>query len=132
MVDLGRLGHGPARSVHISESGSIVIDSTSAARILRGDKATKLGSLGADLTWATRTLAVAINAHDLVIGTSFRVPGAKLPFVWENGKMTALQSLGGAGSTWPVAINDGDEIVGTSYAPDGAHGVLWTRNPQQR
>ena len=68
---------------------------------------TDLGTLpGGD--WSD---AVAINNRAQVIGNSFDEGPA---FLWQNGKMRALGTLGGKSST-AVAINDRGQVVGDSY-----------------
>jgi probable HAF family extracellular repeat protein len=103
----------------------------------------------------SNTEATAINEHGQVIGyrwsklcsngaagwTEEPIPH---PFVWANGKMTALPTLGGGtGSTGPPyenggfpddVMNDHGQIVGWSATGQGdddchlepAHAVLWT------
>jgi probable HAF family extracellular repeat protein len=60
----------------------------------------------------------AVDEHDSAVG--------QRPFVWQNGTMIALPTLGPGGSM-PTAINERNQIVGWS-APKGGelHAVLWT------
>jgi probable HAF family extracellular repeat protein len=69
----------------------------------------------------SNTRASDINASSQVVGQS-----NGHAFLWQNGIMTDLGSLGG-GYGSAAAINDVGQIVGSSYASDGAnHGFLLT------
>jgi probable HAF family extracellular repeat protein len=77
-----------------------------------------LGSLGGASSY---THASDINATGQVVGMS-----NDRAFLWQNGIMTDLGTLGG-GSASAAAINDVGQIVGTSGASDGtSHGFLLT------
>lgn len=72
--------------------------------------------------------AVAINNRGQLIGGSIpRAPhGMSHAFVWQNGTMTDLGTLGGDVSA-PTAINERDKIVGASNTPSGkGRAVIWT------
>jgi probable HAF family extracellular repeat protein len=58
--------------------------------------------------------ATAINDRGVIVGISFSFDHSQKAFIWENGVMTELPSIGGTYS-WPVAINNNGEIVGYSY-----------------
>jgi uncharacterized membrane protein len=48
-------------------------------------------------------------------------------FLWQNGKMTGVDSLPGGGDSEAVAINGSGQIVGWSETKSGVkHAVLWT------
>ena len=87
-------------------------------------KVHRLGLLPGD----DRGRAWAVNERDQVIGfTQNRgADRGEHGFVWENGTLTALPTLGGRLSL-PVALNDRGRIVGwaTNKAGQG-HAVLWT------
>ena len=70
---------------------------------------------------------VAINDRGQVIGVRVPAGGAVVhAFIWENGKLTDLGTLGGAESD-AAAINVRNQIVGVSNTLRGArHPVLWT------
>ncbi|SPE23279.1 exported hypothetical protein [Candidatus Sulfotelmatomonas gaucii] len=88
-----------------------------------------LGTLG-----GPDALAYAINQRGQITGYSFAndTPNSEtgIPtvhsFLWENGKMTDLGTLGGTKST-PMWLNDRGQVVGTStLAGDQlSHGFLW-------
>lgn len=88
----------------------------------------KLTRFGAD-TWASD-----INDSGLVVGgtsswsrgSGDRASRETHAFVWENGRMTDLGTLGGR-SSWALAMNESGQIVGWSETKSGArHAVLWT------
>jgi probable HAF family extracellular repeat protein len=70
--------------------------------------------------------AQAANDAGHVVGHSYSsITRSRRAFLWENGTMTSLGSLGGAISV-ALAINNNDEVVGYSYVPTGeTHPVLW-------
>jgi probable HAF family extracellular repeat protein len=94
----------------------------------------------------TSSFANGINAQRQVCGTSFYSDVftngnfLQFAFLWENGVMTNLDTLGGPTSR-AFGINDSTQVVGTWLIPNGAsHAFLWTRggmdgvpsNPQMR
>lgn len=63
----------------------------------------------------------------MVTGTSYDANGNFFGFVWKNGKMKNLGTLGGAWSQG-YAINNKGQITGVGYLANGAaHAFLWTR-----
>jgi probable HAF family extracellular repeat protein len=79
--------------------------------------ATSLGTLGSD------SFATDVNRHGVVVGCSEippRMYGHFHPFVWSNGQITDLGTLGGT-SAWAEAINDAGEVVGFSQTAGGPH-----------
>lgn len=96
-------------------------------------KAVDLGTLPG---WANSE-AVAINNHGQVIGNasngviirdgSTPVFAAGRAFVWQNGQMIDLGTLGGKGS-YAFAINAASQVVGASFTADGKeHAFLWQK-----
>lgn len=106
-----------------------------------------LGTLTKD---GTDAMAFAINEAGQIIGISYTnstpnqvatrcsyaYPDPELsqmptqePFLWENGKMISLKSLGGT-CGWPHDINNHGEVVGSSdLAEDQVmHPFVWTRD----
>lgn len=85
-----------------------------------------LGTLGGN-----GSIAVGINDQGQVIGYSRDASNAYKPFVWENGVMRALPTLGGPCATNAFAcaalgINERGDVVGRTVAPDGMmHATLW-------
>ena len=84
---------------------------------------TDLGSLG-----GSGSSASGINKFGQVAGTSRTSTGAQRPFLWQNGVMKDLGTLGGAGSFHSAsAINDAGQVVGTS----NSHAFLYRRGMMQ-
>jgi probable HAF family extracellular repeat protein len=52
--------------------------------------------------------------------------GSVRAFLWENGEMTNLGSLGGESYAW--AINNSDQVVGLSFFSGGSTPFLWENN----
>src|SRR6266849_5364546 len=69
--------------------------------------------------------ASAINERGQVVGASGTASGKQHAFLWQNGKMTDLGTLGGRGSH-PRAINGRGQVVGDSATASGKqHAFLW-------
>lgn len=91
----------------------------------------KMSDLGT-LDGLRHSSAVAINERGQVIGWSApalgedeRLPPKPRAFIWQNGKLTDLGTLGGA-SAIPFAINDRGQVVGQSQTRDGRwHAFVW-------
>src|SRR5437588_7551488 len=70
--------------------------------------------------------ATAINARGQVVGFVKTASALQRAFLWENGVMRDLGTLGGSWSA-AVAINNRGEIAGlASDSAGGTHAVLWT------
>jgi probable HAF family extracellular repeat protein len=84
---------------------------------------TDLGTFGPGWTSGS---AAAINARGQVVGTNGTASGKQHAFLWQNGKMTDLGTLGGRDSG-ASAINARGQVVGTSLtaAPQHVHAFLW-------
>jgi probable HAF family extracellular repeat protein len=97
-------------------------------------KVVDLGTLG-----GTNSFGYYLNAKGHVVGESeFAIPSNGTPgagasqtpppkhaFLWRDGKMIDLGTLGGPNST-TVAINDADHVAGTADTADGKqHAFLW-------
>ncbi|WP_081916098.1 hypothetical protein [Saccharothrix sp. NRRL B-16314] len=119
----GQVANGPQA---INERGDVVGWSTGFNAVRRatlwpgGGKPVDLGVPGP-------SEAVAVNERGDVIGwTSADNPDAPRAFLWRDGRITYLGSLGGA-HTLPVALNDRGLIVGESTTADGTlKAVKWT------
>src|SRR5256885_3668160 len=90
---------------------------------------TPLVALG-PLPPADQSMAQAINAAGQVVGGSIADGPWTHGFLWDNGTMTDLGSLGGRHDySWAYDINDTGRIVGTSYktdnVTDGMVAFLW-------
>jgi probable HAF family extracellular repeat protein len=128
MTDLGTLGAGYASSeaTALNQRGVVVGSSrsrTGSARpVLWRDRMIRPLYRG-----TTYGAVVAINDRGQVIGARVPAGGAVVhAFIWENGTLTDLGTLGGAESD-AAAINAHNQIVGVSNTRRGArHAVLWT------
>jgi probable HAF family extracellular repeat protein len=78
---------------------------------------------------AAATLARhSVNMWGQVIGVSQTADGAFHGFVWRNGRMTDLGTVGDCTAVYPTAINDRGQVTG--YCTGGASGLrgfLWDR-----
>ena len=82
---------------------------------------TSLGWLAGDFA----SIAYGSNDHGAVVGTSYTTGTTYHGFLWQNGGMISLGSLGGS-QIKPVAINDATQIVGDATTAAGAtHAFLW-------
>ncbi len=128
----------------INDGGQIVGDdwvhedgaSWTEAFILQNGTETFLGNLCTPTDFWQLSCANGINNLGQVVGWTFCTGGSSSSdqpdhaFVWQDGVMTDLGTLGGSYST-AFAINDNSWIVGQSETTDGQiHGVLWTPVPE--
>gem|GEM_PF-4356173 len=126
MKDLG-LVHGTASAAHgVNSSGQIVGEYTDSAGhvhavLWSGGSAQALAIPGA--AWS---IAYAINDHSKIVGTYGRSGETRVRgFLWVQGTVTDLGSLGGKGTT-PKSINIYGEIVGEALLSSGApRAFLW-------
>ena len=97
----------------------------------KNGKIVDLGSLGGPGSVSgamnNRGMIVGASPKTYVAGPPFGIPPVD-PFVWEDGKMTDLGSLGGTGGS-AGSVNDRGQVVGVSdLAGDAnAHPFLWER-----
>lgn len=87
-----------------------------------------LGTLGGNQTWAD-----AFNGKGQVIGRSITAGGENHPFLWENGRISDLNSLIASDSGWflsnAYSINQLGQIVGSGMIDGQQHVFLLTPIP---
>jgi probable HAF family extracellular repeat protein len=119
--------HGSASAVN--DAGVVVgrsdtLDDTNHAVLWREGRAIDLGTLGG---W--NSAASDVNAHGTVVGWSETEPGVhagRVPFIWRDGSMVSLVTLGAHADFVPVSINDREWVVGSSRTKEGlTHGFVW-------
>ncbi|GAC1493651.1 MAG: hypothetical protein NVS2B14_06890 [Chamaesiphon sp.] len=73
------------------------------------------------------SVATGINEKGQVVGTSITANGQQHAFLWDQGNMTDLGTLGGKEST-AYGINEKGQVVGTSITTNGQqHAFLWDK-----
>jgi probable HAF family extracellular repeat protein len=142
-TDLGALGgrNASSEAVAINERGQIVGFSYTRsgqrhAVLWQNGRIRDLGTLGgkdssiqAVSRWGYITFPMyypdAINTRGQIVGASATGAGDQHAFMWQNGKMRDLGTLGGKDSS-ALAINDQGQIVGQSTLPSGIqHAFVW-------
>jgi len=88
-----------------------------------GSKVVDLGNLGGSHYFANtnRTFqsdAWGVNSSREVVGSSWLPNGQQRAFLWKDGKMISLGTLGGTQS-WATGINDHGVVLGGSTLPNG-------------
>jgi probable HAF family extracellular repeat protein len=82
-----------------------------------------LGTLGSsgNSWWNSAT---SVNSSGTVVGTSYDAQGNFFGFVWRNGKMTKMGTLGGSWSQ-AYAVNNKGQVTGLAYTKNGgAHAFI--------
>ena len=80
-----------------------------------------LGRLSGDVA----SIATGINASHQIIGISYASTTVIHAFLWQNGTMSTIGSLGGS-ETYALQIDDAGQIVGYGTTASGAdHAFLW-------
>src|SRR5262245_63076326 len=76
---------------------------------------TDLGALNCCVSWINASAALAINAHGDVAGSTSSPtdPSREIPFIYQNGVMTAITDNAG----WATSINDAGEVTGYFRVP---------------
>jgi probable HAF family extracellular repeat protein len=104
-----------------SSTGTFIATLWSAAAASSGAPPTDLGMLAGDLS----SLATGINDNGQVVGESLASSTSIRGFLWQNGSMISLGSLGGQ-KVFPYSINDAGQVVGqASLASGQSHAFLW-------
>ena len=130
-TDLGTLEGGPhSGAFGINNAGQVVgyshTDSgeSYATKWIDGT-VTILGTLGGN------SLAYGINNAGQVVGFSTMVSSNRA-FLWTNGTMENLGSLGGTFATEAFSINASAQVVGYSHTPNNSrHAYLWSSGTMQ-
>lgn len=81
-----------------------------------------LGNLGTSISGAN-----GINDRGQVVGLSMTGSWTMDAFLWQQGTMTDLGGLVGAGGSGATGINNRGQIIGGSYLMDGSHAWIWQK-----
>jgi probable HAF family extracellular repeat protein len=106
--DVGQNGASDVASA-INDAGMIVGRSGQGPILIQGTSITSLGNLGLPAGAAN-----AINASGIVVGGSNVASGGVAGFVWANGAISNLGTLGGSSGTNALGVNAAGVIVGQS------------------
>jgi len=125
--------------VALNNKGCALLQRSDEAYVCENGKLQNIGDLGiraAELAHSLPmntqlngplTMANAINDKRQVVGRSVTDKGMAHAFLWENGKMTDLGTLGGKSST-AYAINNRGQVVGSAdNAVGGANAFIWDK-----
>ena len=131
---LGRLpGGGSTVATAVNDRGdvagvSLAADGTARAVRWRNGRITDLGTLGGASSSTTGTAIVGgrtLNERGDVVGDSTTASGEAHAFLWRNGRMTDLGTLGGTFSS-ATGVNDRGQVIGRSQLATGeGRAFLW-------
>jgi probable HAF family extracellular repeat protein len=133
-VDVGSLGGTWTLASEINDAGTVLGYSFTAGNawernfLWRRGRMIDLGTLGgagSPLNFPNSGRPDLLNERDQVAGTSFTAAGHMHAFLWSDGHMRDLGTLGGDYSG-AAGINDRGEVSGVSSTASGEfHGFLW-------
>ncbi len=132
MTDLGTLG-GNSAGLDVNDAGQVAGSSYDAtgkkAFIWENGTMTSLGTLGGSVSGVGQMTSgvhfgKAINNAGQIVGHSTNSAGQTHAFIWENGVMTDLGTLGG-NYDLALDINEHGQVAGTSYAGGAMHAFIW-------
>lgn len=141
VTELGTLGGAQSLGSGINDRGQVAGVSQTAsgewhAFLWRDGEMVDLGTLGGPLSLVGNGMGplgaalgspdgAALNDRGDVAGTSETASGEEHAFLWRDGEMTDLGTLGGANSR-AVAMNNRGQVVGYSETASGEqHAFLW-------
>ena len=140
VTPLPDLGPSGSRALAINERGDVAGEAqteagTTHAVLWRDGEAIDLGTLGgahsrvgtSDFFPGLLALQdLALNERGAVVGTSDTATGASHAFLWRDGAMVDLGTLGGAASR-ASAVNRHGQVVGAAQVADGTwHAFVWS------
>jgi probable HAF family extracellular repeat protein len=131
-VDIGDLGAGWASPVQVTDDGTVIgySGTTEGSRMFRwrDGRMTDLGTLGGAHTYQPHYLPGQpdlVNERGQITGTSEVAENVHHAFIWRNGRIRDLGTLGGTHS-YGFGINDDGDVVGLSETAAGEwHAFLW-------
>jgi probable HAF family extracellular repeat protein len=121
---------GVESGVAINESGEVAgYESAGGPVLWRDGETIEIGTLGGNTTFLGEAFSEsgrrALNERGHVVGTSETAAGELHAFLWRDGEMIDLGTLGGSLSA-AYAVNDHDQVIGFSQAENGPfHAFLW-------
>ena len=85
-----------------------------------------LGTLGGDVgTSAINSEAFAVTDNGIVVGYAVNPDNLRHAFLWQNGVMVDLGTLGGVELLAFDVSNNGQVVVGAAFTTSGNHAFLW-------
>jgi len=130
ITDLGAPGGDSnfSNSVAINDSGAVVGNGSSDIApytphgFFWANTSTDIGTLG-----GVGTTVEALNGLGQVVGWSYPASGFSRPFLWQNGQMTDLGTLGGDNFGTANDLNEASQVVGYASTPafHSFHSFLW-------